>query len=93
VQADSVKLRELASWYREQAERAANPVIWEARLQIAEDLEAEADRLEGKLVPIPAFWNSLARGETEKLLKRNAQLDAASGQATRCESSHSPRTW
>jgi hypothetical protein len=52
------KLRELASWYREQAERAENPVIWEARLRTAEDLDAEADRLEGKPVPIfvTGFW-------------------------------------
>ena len=36
------KLRELASWYREFAERAGNPVIWEARRRTAQDLEAEA---------------------------------------------------
>jgi hypothetical protein len=40
------KLRELASWYREFAERAVNPVIWAARIDMAEDLEAEADRIE-----------------------------------------------
>jgi chaperonin cofactor prefoldin len=39
-------LRELAAWYRSFAERAGNPVIWEARLQTAEDLEAEAERIE-----------------------------------------------
>ena len=40
-------LRELASssWYREFAERTDNASIWEARLHVAEDLEAEADRL------------------------------------------------
>jgi hypothetical protein len=43
---DSLKLRELALWYREFAERTANPMIWEARLHTAEDLEAEADRLD-----------------------------------------------
>ena len=36
----------LAGWYREFAERAGNPVIWEARLRTAEDLDAEADRLD-----------------------------------------------
>ena len=41
------KLRELAGWYREFAERTGNPTIWEARLRTAEDLDAEADRLEG----------------------------------------------
>jgi hypothetical protein len=41
------KLRELASWYRDFAERTANPMIWEARLRTAEDLETEADRLDG----------------------------------------------
>jgi len=40
------KLRELASWYREFAERAGNPTIWDARLRTAEDLEAEAKRIE-----------------------------------------------
>jgi hypothetical protein len=44
---DSSRLRELASWYRDFAERTANPVIWEARLHTAEDLEAEAARLDG----------------------------------------------
>jgi hypothetical protein len=40
------KLRELAVWYREFAEKAANPSIWDARLRTAEDLELEAERLE-----------------------------------------------
>jgi hypothetical protein len=43
---DPEKLRELASWYREFAERAGNPAIWEARLQTAQDLNQEADRIE-----------------------------------------------
>jgi hypothetical protein len=43
---DPHKLRELASWYREFAERAGNPAIWHARLTTAEELEREADRLE-----------------------------------------------
>ena len=46
MDANSFKLRELASWYREFAERAGNPVIWEARLRTAQDLETEADHLE-----------------------------------------------
>ncbi len=40
------KLRELASWYRDFAERTGNPTIWEARLRTAEDLESQAARLE-----------------------------------------------
>ena len=40
------KLRELAAWYREFAEKTANPSIWEARLRMAEDLEEEAERIE-----------------------------------------------
>lgn len=40
------RLRELACWYREFAERTGNPTIWDARLRTAEDLEAEAARLE-----------------------------------------------
>jgi hypothetical protein len=40
------KLRELACWYREFAEKAGNPVIWEARLHTAQQLETEADQIE-----------------------------------------------
>jgi hypothetical protein len=40
------KLRELASWYREFAQRAGSATIWEARLRMAEELEQEADRME-----------------------------------------------
>jgi len=40
------RLRELASWYREYAERTGNPAIWDVRIRTAEDLEAEAARLE-----------------------------------------------
>ncbi len=43
------RLRELAEWYRQFAERTGNPAIWEARLRTAEDLDAEADRLEQQL--------------------------------------------
>ena len=42
------RLRELAEWYRAYAERTANAAIWDARLRTAEDLEAEAGRLEEK---------------------------------------------
>jgi hypothetical protein len=43
------KLRELASWYREFAEGAGNPTIWESRLRTAEDLDAAAERIERNL--------------------------------------------
>lgn len=46
---DPLKLRELAAWYREFAERTANPAIWESRLRMAEDLEQEATRIERRL--------------------------------------------
>jgi hypothetical protein len=46
VETNPSKLRELASWYRDFAERAGNPVIWEARLRTAKELEAEADAVE-----------------------------------------------
>ena len=39
-------LRKLAAWYRQFAERAANPVIWERRLRTAEKLEAKADLID-----------------------------------------------
>jgi hypothetical protein len=47
------KLRELAAWYREFAEKTDNVMIWEARLRMAEDLEQEAARLEKR--PAPAL--------------------------------------
>ena len=40
------KLRKLARWYREFAERAENPMIWEKRLRTAEDLDAKARLIE-----------------------------------------------
>lgn len=46
---DPQKLRELAAWYREFAETTHNPVLWEARLRMAEDLEREAARLEQRV--------------------------------------------
>ena len=40
------KLRQLATWYRDYAERAGTPWVWERRLQIAEELERRAAMLE-----------------------------------------------
>ena len=51
--ADPRKLRKLARWYREVAERAGNPAIWPARLMTAEGLEREANRLEKFAAPGP----------------------------------------
>ena len=46
---DQDKLRQLAAWYREFADRAGNPWVWAARLRTAEELEVEADRVEAEL--------------------------------------------
>lgn len=47
-------LRALAGWYRSFAERAGSPGIWEARLHMAEDLEAERiERRIGRVDPEP----------------------------------------
>lgn len=51
---DPLKLRELAAWYREFAEKTANPAIWESRLRMAEDLEQEASRIERRQTAEPA---------------------------------------
>jgi putative MATE family efflux protein len=40
------RLRDLAAWYRDISERAGNPRIWESRLQMADELDRESDRLE-----------------------------------------------
>jgi hypothetical protein len=42
------KLRALAVWYREFAERTQNPYIWEARIRTAEELEMNAQALEAQ---------------------------------------------
>ena len=52
---DPQKLRELAAWYREFAEKTGNPSIWESRLRMAEDLEQEAASIERRQAPAPAF--------------------------------------
>jgi len=46
------KLRELAAWYREYAERAGSPWIWDARLRTADKLEKEAALLEQRSIQI-----------------------------------------
>ena len=46
------KLRDLAAWYREFAERAGDPWIWDARLRTADKLEEEAALLEKRLTQI-----------------------------------------
>jgi hypothetical protein len=43
----SDELRALASWYRDFAEQAGNPMIWDYRVSTAEDLERQAAVLEG----------------------------------------------
>jgi hypothetical protein len=43
---DPEELRKPASRYRGFAERSGNPVIWDARLRTAEDIEAEAARIQ-----------------------------------------------
>jgi hypothetical protein len=48
MEGDPIKLRKLAAWYRKFAEKTENPIIWEARLHTAEDLEKEADRAAAK---------------------------------------------
>jgi len=47
---EALKLRELAAWYREFAERAGDPWIWDARLKTADKLENEAALLEKRLI-------------------------------------------
>lgn len=56
---DPQKLRELAAWYREFAEKTANPAIWESRLRMAEDLEQEATRIEHRQAMEPAALSTV----------------------------------
>jgi hypothetical protein len=61
---DEHKLRQLAAWYREFAERAGNPVIWEGRLRMAENLEARADEVSRRV----AHGSPSPDGDSEKSL-------------------------
>ena len=45
---DPERLRKLAAWYRDYAERAHTPWVGEGRLQTAAELERLAARLEGR---------------------------------------------
>lgn len=45
---DARELRLLAAWYREFAEKAGNPAIWDWRLRTAENLEVEAERMSAR---------------------------------------------
>jgi hypothetical protein len=44
---DPERLRKLAAWYRDYAERAHTPWVSEGRLQTAVELQRHAARLEG----------------------------------------------
>jgi hypothetical protein len=46
---DPNKLRALARWYREFSEKTQNPAIWDLRVRHAENLDAEAERIERAL--------------------------------------------
>jgi hypothetical protein len=73
------KLRALASWYRDFAERAGNTDVWEARLRTAEELDAEAARLEASAAPdaaAPASAEALRR-EARRLLDEVANAPDA----------------
>ncbi len=60
---EAEKLQELAAWYREFAERAGNPAIWESRLRMAEDLEQEADRMARERVARKRCREGILTGE------------------------------
>ena len=66
------KLRDLAAWYREFAERAGNPWIWDARLRTADKLEKEAALLEKRSIQIK-----------EPLIPPKSSVQLASRNATR----------
>ena len=69
---DPLKLRELAAWYREFAEKTGNPAIWEARLRMAEDLEQEAGRLEKRQAAVLEAPEPLVADAENRLLLRQA---------------------
>ena len=89
------KLRDLASWYRERAQDAENPWTRKARLRTAEDLEAEAQRIEREQV-----WETFRVGSRDTRARRSITVEdaphpgrAASSEDIRCETGNggSPR--
>jgi hypothetical protein len=46
---DAQRLRNLTAWYREFAERAGEPWIWDAQLRRADELEQETTRQDSGL--------------------------------------------
>ncbi|MBV8088053.1 MAG: hypothetical protein JO139_00480 [Alphaproteobacteria bacterium] len=74
------KLRELASWYRDFAERAGNPMIWEARLRTAKELEAEADLVWSGLKRDAAQITTVKRNEDAVWYRETARGLAASAE-------------
>ena len=45
---DAYRLRELAAWYRELAEKTEESRIWYLRMRTAERLEKEAEQIEAR---------------------------------------------
>jgi putative MATE family efflux protein len=68
------RLRELAAWYRDISERAGNPRIWESRLQMADELDREADRLERQYLDGSPLVAADAPAETRPLDPRTRLL-------------------
>lgn len=72
------KLRELASWYRELAERAGSAMVSKARLRMAEDLELEADRLASRRNGDADFVETGSGGDhSDPVRTENARQDPA----------------
>ncbi len=69
------RLRELAAWYRGFAEGAGNPVIWEARLRTAAELEREADRLEEASGARPSQFRVTKTGKFCKSAGKTAESE------------------
>jgi hypothetical protein len=69
-------LRRLAGWYRAFAERAGNPAIWEARLCMAEDLDAEAHRLEQITARLAGGEEQIAIGESSQTPPDRSQTES-----------------
>ena len=59
---DPKKLRELARWCREFAEKTGNPVIWDLRLRRADNLDAEPERIERERTAYSGAIDSAVEG-------------------------------
>jgi hypothetical protein len=75
------ELLKLAAWYRDFAEKAANPVIWDARLRMAEELESEAAQHHRQSGGASQVESSIGRTNLTRAVRDRISADDRAGDA------------